>query len=471
MQRVVIIGGGISGLALAYRLRVAVPTSQVTVLEKDSRPGGAVWTLRQDGFQVETGPNGFLDSKPTTIALCRDLGLADRLLPASEAAGKNRYLLLGGKLHRLPNGLLSFLKSDLLSWRGKLSLLAERFRSRGALDHDESVYEFARRRAGKEAADVFADALVTGIHAGDPDLLSLRAAFPRLAEFERIHGSVTKGFAVQARVRRQEARARSEPAGGPARMWSFREGLRVLIETLHERLGQSVVLGAAARRIERGDEADGRRPRWQVHADGSQPWPASALVLACPAGQQAELLADIDPDLARLVGGIPYNRVAVVALGYRRQDVPLALDGFGYIAPENTRRDLLGVQWCSSIFPQRAPADCVMLRAMCGGWHRGDIVGWDDARLVSAVRQELRLAMAIESPPISQTILRWDRAIPQYHVGHLERLAIIAKQVARHPGLYLAGNAYHGVALNDCTEQAEWLASTVAAYLGEEASQ
>jgi oxygen-dependent protoporphyrinogen oxidase len=218
----------------------------------------------------------------------------------------------------------------------------------------------------------------------------------------------------------------------------------------------------AARRVER---APGGQPGWVVGGEGRDCWQADAVVLACPAYQQAALLADLDGELAEQVGAIPYNRVAVVALGYRAADVPVSLDGFGYLAPQRTRRDLLGVQWCSSIFPGRAPDGCVQLRAMCGGWHRPEVGGWDDARLLGAVRAELRLALRVEAAPVFHHVVRWDRAIPQYLLGHLERVAWIEGRAARYPGLFLAGNAYRGVALNDCTEQAELLARRIAQAL------
>jgi oxygen-dependent protoporphyrinogen oxidase len=246
-------------------------------------------------------------------------------------------------------------------------------------------------------------------------------------------------------------------------MWSFRDGLRLLVETVADHLRRPPVYGVAVRGIE--CQGDPGNPTWIVRAEGQDHWSADVLVLTCPAYQQAGLLADVDAALAKEIAAIPYNRVAVVGLGYRRADVPGSLEGFGFIAPQNTRRDLLGVQWCSSIFPERAPAGAVLLRAICGGWHRADIVGWEDDRLVDAVRTELRLAMGITAIPIFQKIIRWDRAIPQYHIGHLERLERIGRHLSRHTGLYLGGNAYRGVALNDCTEQAEVLAGRVTAYL------
>lgn len=459
MKRIVIVGAGISGLAAAFRLRQQLPAVEITLLEQNSRPGGTVWTEECDGFRIEAGPNGFLDSKPSTLNLCRELGLDGELVEASEVAGRNRFLFLDGRLRQLPGSLLSFLQSDLLSWRAKLGLFAERFRAKRTDPADESVDAFARRRAGAEVAAIFADALVTGIHAGDPQLLSLRAAFPRMAALEAEHGSILKGLSRTARQRRAEAKARGEPYRRPGKLWSLRSGLRRLIEALTERLPRPPVFGATVRRLRREPAS------WVVAGDGKEIWPADAVVLTCPAYQQAAILADLDAPLAERIGTIAYNRVVVVGLGYRRSDVPHPLDGFGYIAPQNTRRDLLGVQWCSSTYPERAPDGMVLLRALAGGWHRAEVAGWDDDRLIGAIRAELRLALSITAAPVLHRIVRWPRAIPQYHLGHLERVAVIQAGAAGHPGLFLGGNAYHGVALNDCTEQGERIAAQVAHYL------
>jgi oxygen-dependent protoporphyrinogen oxidase len=459
MRQVVIVGAGISGLAIAYRLTRHDPSVRVTVLEKGDRPGGTVQTLRRDGFLVEAGPNGFLDTQPATLTLCRDLGLGDRLVPASEAAGRNRYLFLGGKLRPLPNSLATFVKSDLLSWRGKLGLLLERFRPPLRDGADESVADFARRRAGP-GVGTLADAVVTGIHAGDPALLSLAAAFPRLAALEREHGGLFKGMAATAKKRRAEAKARGEAYRRPGKMWSFREGLGLLIDTLSQKLPAPPVAGVDVTALRKNPDGT-----WAVRAEGRDAWTADAVVLACPAYRQAALLDAVDRPLAEEVAGIAFSAVAVVGLGYRRQDVPASLDGFGYIAPQCTRRDVLGVQWCSSIFPGRAPDGAVLLRAMAGGWNRPEVVGWDDGRLLNAVRAELRLALGVEAAPVFHEIVRWPRAIPQYHLGHLDRLRRIETRLAAHPGLFLAGNAYHGVALNDCTEQATRLAEQIQHFL------
>jgi oxygen-dependent protoporphyrinogen oxidase len=334
----------------------------------------------------------------------------------------------------------------------------EKYRRRPAsAPDDESVAEFARRRAGNEVAKVLADAVVTGIYAGDPELLSIQATFPRIAQFEREFGSVMRGFTAAARQRRREAEARGANPQ-PQQLWSFHEGLQVLIDALRDRLGDSVLTGTVARRIQRGEDG------WSVKGEGRDGWEADAVVLTAPAHEQAGIIEDLDPALAFEMWSIPYNRIAVVAVGFRKADVP-SVNGFGYIAPQNTRRDLLGVQWCSSIFPDRAPPGMALWRALCGGWHRGEVVDWPDVRLIEAVRAELRLAMGVTATPVFTHIVRWPAAIPQYVLGHLDRVRRIEAKTATHPGLFVAGNAYHGVAMNDCTEQATVLADRVAAFL------
>ena len=455
MPRIAIVGGGISGLALAFRLEQLSPDAEVTLLERRPRVGGVIGTVERDGFRVETGPNGFLDNNPATTTLCRDVGLGARLVPASESARRNRFLFLNGRLRQLPSSLWTFLTSSVLSWRGKVALLTERFRKPRRGERDESIEDFARRRAGEEIARTLVDAFVTGIHAGDPGLLSVQAAFPRLAAYEKQHGSVTQGMAAAARQRRQEALARGELPPSGMRMWSFVEGLGLLPETLCRKLRRPPQYGVMVKRIEKTPEG------WLVCGEGQDRWPAERVVLACPAYHQAAILADIDPGLADELSGIAYNRIAVVALGHRRQDVPHSLDGFGYLTPGRERRDVLGVQWCSSIFAGRAPEGCVLMRALCGGWHRAEMAGWDDERLLQAVRAEMRLAVGVTAAPVFHHIVRWERAIPQYHVGHLERMARIDQRRRAHRGLFLAGNMIRGVSLNDCVELAGELARAI----------
>jgi oxygen-dependent protoporphyrinogen oxidase len=434
-SRVIVVGAGPCGLAVAFRLRQR--GHAVTVLEANARPGGNVGTLTADGFRVELGPNGFLDGKPGTLQLCRDLGLADRLIAASEGSRTNRYVYHAGRIEKLPGSVADFLRSPLLSPSGKLSLVAEPLRHRPTGDRDESVAAFARRRFGREAADVFVAALVTGIHAGDPGRLSVRAAFPRLAGFERGHGSVVRGMLAAGRAKK---RANGGTRPPPQRMWSFREGLQVLVDALARELGDALICGEPVTRLD---------PGWRVNGR-----PADAVVLTAPAFAQAEMLSALDPLLSAELAAVEYAPVAVVAIGYRTADVPHEPDGFGYIAPGHLRRDVLGVQWCSRIFPDRAPPGFVLWRALCGGAFRPDLVSLTDDELVRRVHAEQVHAMGVTGPPAFARVVRWPRAIPQLTVGHPARLARIAGLVARHPGLHLLGNWSAGVALNDVTEQA-----------------
>jgi oxygen-dependent protoporphyrinogen oxidase len=462
MPHVVVVGGGLTGLTVAYRLRQISPETTVTVLEPRDQVGGNIRTEEHRGFRVECGPNGFLDRTPAVPDLVRDLGLSDRCIAASDGSRKNRYVYVNNKLRKLPGGPFGLLTTSLLSLRGKWQLLTEPWRKPPAsIPHDESIQDFVTRRAGKETADVFADALVTGIHGGDPAMLSVAAAFPRLAVMEREAGSIIRGFIRAAKKRKQDAQARGEPPPGPMRMWSFREGLGVMVDTLAEQLGTVIRCGCVVRSL---SEAASITP-WKLYGDNGKAWSADAVVLTCPAYEQAAILDELNPELANEIGEIPYNRIAVVALGYREKDSPHKYDGFGYIAPQNTRRDVLGVQWCSSIFPDRAPSGFVLWRALVGGVHRAEQVDWDDDRLAKAVHNEMKLAMGVTREPVFRRIIRWPRAIPQYVIGHLERVARIEAGIAKHSGLFLGGNAYHGIAMADCVEQAGLLASRVTHYL------
>lgn len=457
--RIIIIGAGVSGLSLAFRLQQRLADADILILESEAHAGGTVRTLQNDGFTVELGPNGFLDSKPTTLTLARDLGLEPQLVVGSESASKNRFIFLGDKLQRLPGSPGDLLKTPLLSWRGKLSFLWERYRPRGNLA-DESIDAFARRRAGPETAEIFADALVTGIYAGDPALLSLPACFPRVAALEREFGSVLKGFAVSAQKRRREAKARGEPPSKTGKLWSLSGGLGMLVDGLALALRRPPVFGVRVRTLEKSGNSV--TPTWTVHGEGDDAWSADAIVFTCPAHQQAPILHELDTALANETAGIPFNEIVVVGLGFKATDVPGGANGFGFIAPQRLRRDLLGVQWCSSIFPGRAPQGMILMRAMCGGWHRAEMASWDDDRLLVAVRAELAAAQNITAAPLFHVIKRWRPGIPQYHLGHLERLGRIDCLLLRHPGLYLGGNSYRGVAMNDCTEQALSLAERIA---------
>ena len=442
MPCIVIVGAGISGLAIAYRLQQLAPRIDIVLLEQGDRPGGTLWTRNRDGFQVETGANGFLDTKPTTLNLCTELGLADRLLSASEAASKNRYLYLNGRLRILPGSFGGLLKTDLLSWRGKLSFLWERFRGRRRQAGDESIAAFAARRAGKETAEVFADAMVTGIYAGDPALLSLPACFPRIAALEREYGSILKGLGKTARQRRLEAAQRGEAYRRPG-MWSLRDGLRLLVEALRDRLKMPPICGVQVRCdgkawgcwSESGALFPPHEPHspavpWMVHGAGQESWPCRCR----------------GPGLSRSRSGRtcwpgstptwPAASPRFPTIGWRSS--PSAIAGRIFPCPSTAsvtspRNEHAAICWeCSGArrsFRAGRRKGAVLLRAMCGGWHRAEMLDWDDDRLLQSARAELQQTMGISAAPFFQDIIRWDRAIPQYHLGHLERVAWLDERV------------------------------------------
>ena len=455
MSKIVIIGGGFSGLATAFRIRQQLPNAHLTILESSSKTGGQVGTIDRDGFRVERGPNGLFDAKPNGIDLCKAVGLGKELIAGSESSRKNRFLFVNDKLQAMPRSPLGILTTPTLSLRGRLSLLREPFRKRRDDSSDESIAVFARRRFGDEAAKTFIDGLVTGIYAGDPERLSVRSCFPRLVRFETEAGSVLRGMLRSRKQKRREALAKGEPPPGPQRLWSFPGGLRTMIDALANRLGDSIQCGVTVRRLEKRDTG------WLVHGDGETTWSADAVILACPAYEQASLLAEHDEHLAEELSSIAYNRIAVVALGYRREQVNGPQDGFGYIAPQRLGRDVLGVQWCTSIYPDRAPPGFVLWRALCGGVKRGDVASLPDSDLLRIVHREVSGTTGVTGEPVFSEIIRWPRAIPQYELGHAERVGRIEAAYARLPGLFAGGNSLHGVSLADCAEQGEKLAEVI----------
>ena len=470
MKRVVVVGGGISGLATAYRIvsgaeAEAIPLA-LTLLEGEPRLGGKIVTQRRDGFTVEGGPNGFLDGKPETLRLARDLGLGDRLLPSSDAARK-RFVFRHGELHALPESPPAFFRSRLLSVPGRLRILAEPFIRPAPPDLDESLAEFGARRLGPEAVDALLDPMVSGVYAGDPRELSVWACFPRIKELERDYGSLIKALLTLQRERRKALASGAAPAaaapggGGPAgpsgKLTSFDGGTEVLVERLRQVLGERVRVGAGARAV----VANGAGGYRVILANG-EALDADIAVLAVPAYAAADLLAELAPAAAAAAREIGYAPAAVVALGFERSSVRHPLDGFGFLIPRTEGRRILGSLWTSSIYPgHRAPDGRVLLRTIVGGARNPEIAALPADELVEVVRGELRSILGIEAPVVFREVFPWPVAIPQYNVGHRERVRRIDEAISPHTGLVITGNAYRGIGINDCTRDAERAAGLV----------
>ena len=431
--RALVIGGGITGLSAAFTLqeearRRGLPLD-VTLVEAAREPGGHARTLAEDGFLVEGGPNGFLAREPETLALVDELGLGARLVEARPEA-KRRFIVRGGRLRRVPESPPTFLTTDALSLRGKIRLAGEVFAPGPPPGVDETVYDFARRRIGAEAAEMLVDAAVSGISAGDSRALSVAAQFPVMVEMEREHGGLIKAML-----------ARKKAGPGGSRLLSFDAGLGTLTGALADRLGPRLCTATAVRSIEQ------RPGGWRVETDRG-PLDAGEVVLALAARAAAPLIAPLDWTLADALGRIPYSGVSVVALAYRQEDLPRELDGYGYLVTRPERLATLGVVWESSLFPGRAPAGMALLRAFLGGARQPDVVREGEAGAEAVTREELRRVMGITAEPARRWVFRWPHAIAQYTVGHLERMAIIRDRADRHRGLTLCGTSYDGVSFN-----------------------
>jgi len=444
--KVVVVGGGISGLAAAWRLRER--GLDVVVLEASDRAGGKIKTERAGEWLVEHGPNGFLDSRRPVLELARDVGLGAELVPADDRA-EHRYLFLRGELRAVPHSPPAFLRSNLLSRRGRLRMLAEPLVPPRRSETDESVYDFAARRIGPEAASSLVDPMVTGVYAGDVRQLSLRAAFPRLHALEMDHGGLVRGMLAR---RKQSTGGPSGPGG---RLTSFDGGMSAFIDALAGGLGEAVQTGRPATAIERSDGG------WRVSAAGGDPIACEAVALCTPTDVSARLLGPLAPAATAPLDAVPYAPAAVVAVGYRTIDLPRPLDGFGYLVPSGEGRRVLGVVWSSTLFSHRAPNDHALLRVIVGGAHHPELLGLDDAALLGVVREELRATLGPLPDPAFSRIVRWPRAIPQYTLGHTDRLRAAEAAIASHGGLFLGGNGLYGVSLADCVARADALPDLV----------
>ncbi len=449
-MKVAVVGGGISGLAAAWRLRGA--GCEVVLLEADPCHGGKVRSEAVDGYLVEHGPNGFLDSRRQVLELARDAGLGARITQADLAAAR-RYLYLDGALKEAPHGPASFLAGSLLSARGKARMLAEPFVRARRSTEDESVLDFATRRIGREAAERLVDPMVTGIFAGDTSRLSLRAAFPRLHRLEQDHGGLMRGMVAMMRARKAGLDSASGPAGT---LTSFPGGLGELIVALASGLGQAAHTARPVRALERIGH------RWRVRAAGGEPIEADAVVLATPTDVTARLVASVAPGAVGPLEDIRYAPAAVVALGFPVGGLPRPLDGFGYLVPSGERRRVLGVLWSSTIFPGRAPAGHALIRTIVGGARHPELLDLDDEALIEVVVTELSVTMGGALPaPVFARVVRWPQGIPQYELGHLDRVAAAEAALRPTGGLHLAGNGLYGVSLADCVARADALPAIV----------
>lgn len=442
MADTLIIGGGITGLATAWFLQRRGVS--VTVLEAGGTPGGTIRTIERDGFMVDAGPTSTLSRGGALDELIAGTALQTEVVEADRRAA--RYVVKDSRLVPLPMGPVDFIRTPLFSAAAKWRLLAEPVWRRARTE--ESIAQFTRRRIGPQFLDWAVDPFVSGVFAGDPERLSVRAAVPRLYALEAKYGSLFIG-ALAGMFRGKSAGA--QPRG---RLISFRRGMQALPNAVARGLGSSLRLNTTVSAIARAGE------QWIARApDGEHQ--ATNLVLAVPAYRAAELLAPIDTSVARELNSILYPPVATIALGFARKQIGHTLDGFGALLPRRLQRETLGVIFSSILFAGRAPPDCILLTVFIGGARNPTVADRDESDLVERVISDLRPLLVIDGAPIFQNVTRWQHAIPQYELGHNARIERIDDALAKFPGLYVCGNWRGGVSLADCVSSADRLARTL----------
>lgn len=459
MRRVVIIGGGISGLAAAHRLIELNPSLHLTLIEASARLGGTLLTDRRDGFLLERGPDSFITEKPEAVALAKRLGLESRLIETNKNHRRS-FIVRNGRLRPVPEGfqllapsrIWPFITSDIFSLAGKARMAADLFLPRKNTNGvaDESLASFVRRRLGREALERMAQPMVGGIYTADPETLSLRATLPRFLDMEKDHRSL-----ILAMLRK--ARAQSGTSGARYGLFlSFDEGMGVLVEALKKKIDRcEIKLNTKVTAIERGRG-------WKIATDKEDPIEADAICLAVPAYVSAQILSNLDQKLAAQLNQIKYASTATINFAYPRSAIQHPLDGFGFVVPFVEKRSLIACTFSSVKFPGRAPDNHVLLRAFAGGALQPEIFALEEAKIVKRVETDLRELLGITAKPLFAEVSKWHNSMPQYEVGHLDRIASIESFVRELPGLTLAGNAYRGAGIPDCIRSGETAVERIA---------
>ena len=473
-KRVAVIGGGIAGLAAAHRLMElaaarAIPL-EVSLFERGIRLGGALETIQRNGFVMEAGADSFLAEKSAGANLAKRIGLEAELIETSDRFRKT-YVVHGGRLVEVPEGfsllaptrLGPLMKSPLLSRTGKLRAAIEPLIPRRRKSSDESLGAFVRRRMGRQVLDRIAQPLAGGIYTADPERLSLGATMPRFIEMERKYGSVIRGLRAASRDRPEQT------AGTSGARWSlflsFRTGVCALVAALAKRLGECVRMRTGVQELSAGGGG-----RWKLGLHSGSEFEADAVVLCAPAHAAARMLARRAPELARRLGEINYASSATVNLAYRESDFPNPPEMFGFVVPTIEGRRIIAVSFSSLKFPGRAPNGMLLLRTFLGGALSDQMMQLDDAAMIAAAREELAELLGLRATPMIALVRRWPNSMPQYAVGHLERVAEIERQAAEIPGLALAGAAYRGVGIPDCIRSGEQAAEAIVSLLAETAA-
>jgi oxygen-dependent protoporphyrinogen oxidase len=454
LERVIVVGGGISGLACAIRLqRLGIP---VTLLEAADHVGGLVGTVEEKGLLFESGPQSFQGTEPI-LELIRQVGIENELLTADPRAP--RYVLMRGKLHEIPMSPQALLTSSLLTPGSRWKIASEPFQKTRPPSKEESVAEFVRRKFGHEILEYLVAPFVSGVYAGDPEKLSLRAAFPTLEEWEREYGSVLRGA--------MKSRPAKDKRAGPPPLCSFRRGVATLARTLGEKLGTNLRASARVIAIHRTGQANTSNYEVRVASGGREGTvSARAIVVAAPAYTAALLVSSISSPLAHMLSGIAYAPVALVAAAYYARQIGCSTAGFGFLVPRSEKLHTLGTVWNSSLFAGRAQVGMVVMTSFTGGATEPEIVGKPEQEIAAIVQDENARVLQITGSPVACTVWRYPKALPQYNLGHGHIVEAIRDGERANPGLFFAGNYLEGPSLGKCVEVGNRTAEAVRAYVG-----
>ena len=457
INRIVVVGGGISGLAAAHRL-IELGHTNVTLIEASPRLGGTIQTAYRDGFLIERGPDSFISEKPEALELAKRLGLESHLIQTNEKYRRS-FIVRDGRLRAVPEGfqllapsrIWPFLTSDIFSLPAKariaMDLVLPRKSTNGT--QDESLASFVRRRLGQEALERMAQPMVGGIYTADPETLSLRATLPRFLDMERKHRSLILAMLRQGNVQK------SGTSGARYSLFlSFDRGMQVLVDALTQ-IKAEIRLNTRAESLKPDNQA------WTIMTNTGEQIKADAVCLAVPAYVAAKLLNDLNSNLAAKLKQIKYASTATINFAYKRSAINHPLEGFGFVVPFIEKRSLIACTFSSVKFSGRAPANHVLLRAFAGGALQPDIFALDESELAAKVETDLRELLGITAKPLFTEVAKWERSMPQYEVGHLDRITEIENEVSKLPGLTLAGNAYRGAGIPDCIRSGEAAAETI----------
>lgn len=435
MKRLLIVGGGISGLAAAHAARLEYPELEIVLLEKSDNVGGKASTFQQDGWLVEGGPTGFLDNEPVIEQLIELAGMKEARLPANKASAR-RFLVRNGELREIQAHPLKFAKAGILSLGGMLRIAMEPFIRKKHSQDDESIFDFAARRLGSQAAERLIAPMVLGVFAGDAQKLSVASAFPKMTALEEQYGSLVKGMIA----RRKAGKTKGGPSGPAGWLTSFEGGMQSLISGLADSAEFECRCNAELKELTYGEDG------WSAELANNEVLRADAVVLAIEPWAMAHVLKKSIPSTSETLMEIPCPSVRVVAMGFPLEATKKIPEGFGVLIPRNEGFHMLGCLWDSYLFKGRAPDGHILLRMMFGGAVDPSIANMSEEELLQIAKKELSRLFNIQQEPVFEKVVSWSKAIPQYTLGHAERVENIEKAVAEKPGLYLAGNGMYGVA-------------------------